>query len=501
MKFLQLVVIASIFSLSCSKSENIIEVEEPNNEKPQEPINLAPGNFEIFLGRVSDSWALVNWTKSLDPEDEEVKYNIILNGSLIAENISDLSYRFEGLDELTDYNGFIVAIDPDANERTHQFSFTTEKYYLKYLKKYDYGETNYGSGNASGSPYSMIKTIDNNYVIAGKSVRPNGNKFQFIVLKTDYEGNVIWKYFYDYELGDDWIFTIKESNDGGYLLVGGPFVLKLDINGNVSWDKRIDSYVDLSYAHLSTIGQLKSVQEDSNGNIYVVGGRGSEHPDIKQQGVLTKLDNTGNIIWEKIYEPSRRNFFNDIILNNSDNLIVLGSTETSGATTQSDEQIDFWVLTLDLEGNIIWESTFGDEKYDIPNQIIATSDNNFVAVGYGASIFKISNSGELIWSNTEHSAFDPTFSVSETNDNGFVTTGKYDFGDYGGLGISKYDSNGNLEWEKTIQEAFTYLIGYSILTEEDGGFRIAGTSFQNYYYGEERPYLLVYKTNPNGDYD
>ena len=486
--------------IGCSKDEAINEVIE----EEEEIVNLPPNNFDIEIVNISHKDATINWNEAIDPENDAVTYDIYLNQTLVVENITQLTYDLIELEELTDYSGKIIAKDTENNQREVTFSFQTEKYYLKYLKRFDYGTVNFGTtGFASGNPYSMIKSNDQNYIIAGASAFPNGNGFRFFVSKIDYDGNELWKKFYDYQVGDSWRFKIGKTSTG-FILAGHHHVLNLDNEGNVIWYKKIDSY-DIADGS----AEIQSVKQDAQGNIFLVGGRGSSDAEVIQEGVITKLNSNGDIIWEKTYKPSIRNFFNDFVINSSNELIILGSTETSGVTydewssgnfSTSNEKIDFWILKLNNEGEIIWESTFGDGKIDFPNQIISTSDNSFVVVGYGASLFKIDDSGNQVWSNTELSAYNPTFSISETNDNGFVTTGKFDFGDYGALAISKYDSNGNLEWEKSYQESFTYLSGYSILTENDGGYRIAGTSSKLNYYNDEKPNLLIFKTDPQGNH-
>ncbi|GAA4281911.1 hypothetical protein GCM10022260_23340 [Gaetbulibacter aestuarii] len=484
--------------IGCSKDDTINEIEEE-----EEIVNLAPNNFDIEIVNISHDGATINWNEAVDPESDIVTYDIYLNQALVIENITELTYQFNDLQELTNYSGKVIAKDTNNNETTITFTFQTEKYYLKYLKRYDYGQVNYGTvGYAPGSPYSMIKSDGQNYIVAGKSAFPNGNGYRFFVSKIDYDGNELWKKFYDYQVGDSWRFKIGKTSTG-FILAGHHHVLNLDNEGNVLWYKKIESY-DIADGS----AEIQSVKQDAQGNIFLVGGRGSEDPQVQQEAVLTKLNNSGEIIWEKVFKSSFRSFFNDLIIDSSDQLIILGSAETSGTTMEeyiqgpsSVEQIDFWVIKTNNEGEKIWENTFGDGKYDFPNQIISTSDNSFVVVGYGASLFKIDNSGNLVWSNTVLSTYNPTFSISETSDNGFVTTGKFDFGNYGALAISKYDSNGNLEWEKSYQESFNYLSGYSILVEDDGGYRIAGSSSKNYYYNDEKPYLLIFKTDPLGNHE
>ncbi len=494
------------FTTGCSKDDPIDKKDDPDKEViEEEKVNQPPNNFDVEIVNISHESATINWNEAVDPENEVVTYSLYLNQTIIIENTSQHLHKIIDLEEQTNYSGKIIAKDINDNQTETTFSFQTKKYYLKYLKKFDYGTANYGTtGYASGTPYSMIKTNDSKYIIAGKSASPDGSGPRFFVLKIDYAGNEIWKKFYDYEVGDSWRFKIGKTSTG-FVLAGHHHVLNLDNEGNVLWYKKIDGY-DIT----DTSAEIQSVKQDSQGNIFLVGGRSSSHVGTLQEGVLTKLSRNGEIIWEKTYKPSLRNFFNDLVINSNNELVVLGSTETSGFTYEmwlsgnfstSEEKIDFWVLKLDKDGEIIWENTFGDGKIDFPNQIISTSDNNFVVVGYGASLFKIDNSGNLVWSNTTLSAFNPTFSISETDDNGFVTTGKLDFGNYGALAISKYDSNGNLVWEKSYQESSTYLSGYAILAEDDGGFRIAGNSFKIYYHGDEKPGLLIFKTDPLGNHE
>lgn len=483
--------------IGCSNDDPINEVIE------EEIVNHPPNNFVVEIMNITHEGATINWTEAIDPERDVVTYTIYLNQKLIIENISELTYKVIGLEELTNHSGKIIAKDINNNKTETTFSFQTEKYYLKYLKRFDFGKVDHiSTGYAGGTPYSMIKTNDLKYIVAGKSSRQDANGNQFFVSKIDYEGNEIWKKYYDYQVGDSWLFKIANTSSG-FILAGNQHVLNLDHDGNVIWYKKIESY-DLGYYD----DQISSVKQDSKGNLFLVGSRGSTDGKVFKEAVLTKLSSTGNIIWEKKFSFSVRNIFNDLVINSFNELIILGSTDTSGTTYEEIlsgsnpvQQIDFWLLKLTNDGEIIWETTFGDVKLDFPTQLIATTDNCFVAVGYGGSLFKIDNSGKVVWRNTEPSAYIPTFSVAETKDNGFVTTGSFEFETFDALAISKYDSSGNLEWEKSYHEQDASIWGFVILSEDDGGYRIAGRWTKPYYYNDEKPNLLIFKTDPSGNHE
>ena len=497
MKKIYFTLLIAIFIIGCSKDDTINEIQEEQEEEII--VNLPPNNFNIEIVNISHETATIHWDEASDPESDAVNYDIYLNQTLVIENISELMYVFSNLEELTNYSGKIIAKDTENNQTEVTFSFQTEKYYLKYLKTYDFGEyVNGPNGLALGTAFSMIKANDQNYVIAGSSSF-NGNGQRFFVSKIDYEGNEIWKKFYDYQVGSSWNFKIIESITG-FILVGRHHVLSLDNQGNIIWYKKIDTY-DINDA----ASEIKSVAQDSNGNIFIVGGRGSSEPEVVQEAVLTKLSNSGEILWENIFIPSLRSFFNDVIINSSNELIILGSTETSGITwdeyingPSSIEEIDFWVLNITNEGDVLWENTFGDGRFDFPSKIITKSNGNYVFAGYSwgaydiseGRIFEINLDGTEIWNISNE--LSSTFSVAETLDGGFITTGHVDFGEYGALGIYKFSSNGIEEWNKKYQRSFTSLHGRSILIEEDGGYRVAS---------DDATELLIYKTDPEGNYE
>ena len=497
MKKIYFTLLIAIFIIGCSKDDTINEIQEEQEEEII--VNLPPNNFNIEIVNISHETATIHWDEASDPESDAVNYDIYLNQTLVIENISELMYVFSNLEELTNYSGKIIAKDTENNQTEVTFSFQTEKYYLKYLKTYDFGEyVNGPNGLALGTAFSMIKANDQNYVIAGSSSF-NGNGQRFFVSKIDYEGNEIWKKFYDYQVGSSWNFKIIESITG-FILVGRHHVLSLDNQGNIIWYKKIDTY-DINDA----ASEIKSVAQDSNGNIFIVGGRGSSEPEVVQEAVLTKLSNSGEILWENIFIPSLRSFFNDVIINSSNELIILGSTETSGITwdeyingPSSIEEIDFWVLNITNEGDVLWENTFGDGRFDFPSKIITKSNGNYAFAGYSwgaydiseGRIFEINLDGTEIWNISNE--LSSTFSVAETLDGGFITTGHVDFGEYGALGIYKFSSNGIEEWNKKHQRSFTSLHGRSILIEEDGGYRVAS---------DDATELLIYKTDPEGNYE
>ncbi|WP_282042749.1 fibronectin type III domain-containing protein [Winogradskyella flava] len=485
MKKFYSILIITFLIIGCSEDDTVNQIEE------EEIVNLPPNNFDIEIINISSESATISWNEAVDPENDAVTYDIYLNQVLIIENITELTYEFTDLEELTDYSGKIIATDSNDNETESTFTFQTEQYFLRFLKRYDFGEVNYGGtgGYAPGGPYCMIKSSNGNYIVVGSAGFPDGTGYRFFLSKIDYNGNELWKNFYDYYVGDSTDFKVIETSSG-YVLTGGTHLIKVDFDGNFVWNKEFVNNEVIGWA-----SEIKSIKQDNQGNLFIIGYRDSSDPDVTQEAFLMKLDESGNIIWENEYKPTNRNYFNDLVINSSNELIIVGSVETS---ENGYEENGYWILKLNNQGSIIWEHSFGFGNHGVPVQIIIKSNGNYAFVGF-ENIFEVSPDGTNVVNYPN--GLNYANSIAETLDNGFIVTGYNYFGDYGGLELIKYDASGNIQWNHIFQESFTYLSGRSVLTEDDGGYRIAGSSGKNFYYDEERPNLLIYKTDPDGNFE
>ncbi len=109
-------VLLAIIILGCSGDNEV-----------EENVNLAPTNFEITIGQISDRSATITWTSSSDPENSNISYQIFLNNELIENNISQLIYTFNKLSYETNHTGKIVATD-GIKKTTTDFSFKTQSF-------------------------------------------------------------------------------------------------------------------------------------------------------------------------------------------------------------------------------------------------------------------------------------------------------------------------------------------------------------------------------------
>jgi hypothetical protein len=113
----------------------------------------------------------------------------------------------------------------------------------KLLWSVQYGDTGFQSG------YMSKETPDGNYILCGQDATDGtfgGNDFLFI--KTDTSGNLIWHKTYGDSTTADLAYAITCTTDEGYVLAGEKmysmfdydmFLVKTDNIGNVQWERHI----------------------------------------------------------------------------------------------------------------------------------------------------------------------------------------------------------------------------------------------------------------------
>ncbi len=187
----------------------------------------------------------------------------------------------------------------------------------------------------------------------------------------------------------------------GYIYVAGhtfsfgngesdAWLLKYNLDGdlvwNITWGGSDDDWAEGVFVYGS--------------NIYVTGYTRSFSIDYNI--FVLKYDLDGNLIWSHIWGWGSDDHSMDIFV--YDNYIyVVGYTESLGAGSA-----DIYLLKFDLDGNLLWNVTWGGNNWDVGSDIFVY-DNNIYVVGstesrgagkWDVCLLKFDLDGNLIWNIT-----------------------------------------------------------------------------------------------------
>ena len=305
-------------------------------------------------------------------------------------------------------------------------------------------------GSEADVIYSIIQTKDRGYAVAGKTKSiASGEKAWVIKLNT--RGNKVWDNSFA-KRKDDEIFSIIQTKDGGYAVCGytgskdwgevDSWIIKLDETLNIGWDK---IFGGTGWDETNTMLQME------DGSFIVFGFVQSK--DIgREDGWIAKLDENGEMIWNKAFGGSQNDEVFSGIKTADGGYAVCGYTESKGAGGY-----DAWIAKLDENGEMVWDKAFGGIEAEVANSIIQTRDGGYTLAGYtwskGAGredvwVIKLDENGEVIWDKTfGGSDEDVARCIIQAEDGGYVLAG---YTESKGAGryddwVIKLDEKGNLE--------------------------------------------------------
>jgi len=246
--------------------------------------------------------------------------------------------------------------------------------------------------------------------------------------------------------------------------------IKLDKNGNMEWDEAFgEEGTDVA----------RSIIQTEDGGYAVVGSIWTKYAS-KQDFWLIKLGENGNKEWDKTFDEDENDIAYSLIQTEDRGYAIAGS-----AGLRVWGETNCWVIKLDAKGNIEWDSNFGGTGWDEIYSIIQTKDGSFITTGCvwskGAGrgdvrVAKLNKRGNLVWDKTfGGSENDETHSIIQTDDGGCAIAGftaSEDTGDRN-VWVIKLDKEGNQIWDKTIGGASEDWAN-SIVQTEDEGYMVAG---------------------------
>ncbi len=364
-------------------------------------------------------------------------------------------------------------------------------------------------GSNGEEAYSIDQTTDGGYIVAGKTrsndgdVSGNHGSYDYWIVKLDAAGDTSWTKC----LGgssSDYARSIRQTNDGGYIIAGYSESNNGDVSGNHGdydyWIVKLDAAGDTLWTKClggSSSDYAQSIRQTSDGGYIVAGTTWSNDGDVSgNHGSLdywiVKLDAAGDTLWTKCLGGSDKDYAYSIQQTSDGGYIVAGYTYSNdGDVSGNHGSSDSWIVKLDAAGDTLWTKCLGGSSSDYARSIRQTSDGGYIIAGYSKSndgdvsgnhgsydywIVKLDAAGDTLWTKclggSDHYY---ARSIQQTSDGGYIVAGSKDSLDYW---IIKLNSFGDSTWTKCLGGSKDDY-AQSIQQTNDGGYIIAGYSESN----------------------
>lgn len=301
--------------------------------------------------------------------------------------------------------------------------------------------------------------------------------------------------------GEDYGFSVQQTLDDGYVLAGRTtssgagdadmWLIKTNKNGSVQWTK---TFGGTDYEVAWSVEQTKDTG-------YIIVGSTYSYGNGQSDIWLVKTDTSGNLKWSKTFGDTSFDFGYAVQQTNDDGYVIAGITYASAVSMP-----DIWIIKTDQSGNVSWDTVWGDFNYDEQvSSIRQTSDNGYIISGVvylggfaEALMLKLSAGGSQEWFKL-FGGYDDEFgySAEQTYDGGYIlsgTTASIGAGATDGW-LVKTDANGNMQWNKTF--GGTSWDGFDGVAQTyDSGYVMAG---RTYSYGAGNADAWLVKTDVNGN--
>ena len=269
-----------------------------------------------------------------------------------------------------------------------------------------------GSSAQGGENESLTKTGDKE--LSDKTA-PNYGNMDYWMVKLDSKGNIQFQKTFGGKYEDE-LKSIEQTKDGGFILggysnspatiaskigtessgnktqdnigVGDFWVLKLDKDGEITWQKTLGGDQD---------DNLYVVHQTYDGN-YILGGNSNSNATNQksksnENGTdfwVIKLDTQGETIWQETYNIGKVDVLTSLI-ENDDHSVLLGGFAQSESSTQPSpmerervdkkEINDYVAIKITERGEETWRQSVGSKGEDLLKKAIETRDGGYLLAG------------------------------------------------------------------------------------------------------------------------
>jgi hypothetical protein len=278
--------------------------------------------------------------------------------------------------------------------------------------------------------YAVEQLSDSGYAVAGYTNSYGSGGYDGYLVRTDKNGDSLWTKTYG-TANWDFIYSLKKTSDNGFVLAGNSYgnlsgsseawVLKADSSGVVEWSKQLAIPLE---SFLNTI--IETPENDFVAVGYNTGGiNGSE--DI----LVLKVNSAGDSLWTHSFGNTGNDVGTAVDLTGDGNYMVGGTIENTATNFG-----DYYMLKINTSGSEQWHQEFISSAGDFLYSIRQLNNGGYVTCGLtnGAgggngdvSLILTYPDGGFSSSGTYGTPQnDIAYDLDKCSDNGFIIVGKTD---------------------------------------------------------------------------
>ncbi len=260
--------------------------------------------------------------------------------------------------------------------------------------------------------YDLVQTDDGGYFFSGfldivasggagstkvgSSLTAHGVG-EFWGTKIDSQGNIEWRKFFG-GTNNDRSYGLVKSHDGGFIMTGfsesddtdisntkGSYdfwLVKVNGDGEFIWERSFGGTgIDVSY----------DIENTDDGAYVVVGHSFSTDKDVSENHGesdvwLIKVDEEGELIWERTYGGSAFDSANSVKLASDGGFLIAGNSRSSDQDLNTNMgENDMWMIKTDANGILEWQISVGGTGIDMGLDALEHGPDSYILVGESGS--------------------------------------------------------------------------------------------------------------------
>ena len=353
--------------------------------------------------------------------------------------------------------GFTNSTDGDIQDK----DISVNDYWILKFDRFSvlqWSKTIGGSKDDRGQ--DLVQTADGGYALVGYAMSDDGdgsNNEGFHdnwIVRLNPQGDIMWEKSFGFA-GHDHSYEVIVTSDGGLFFSGFLDVTASGGAGNDGlfnhgvgefWGTKIDANGELLWRRYfggSSNDRSYSVTETNTGDLVLVGASESEDFDISNpKGSydmwVVKVSASGDFIWEKSYGGSGIDHAYGVVSTSDGGVLIAGDTNSNDQdVSRSFGGTDAWLIKLDQDGELEWESTYGGSDFDTLASIRRCRNGDVLLIGNTKSpeaqtvgendlwIMRCTSEGGIIWQRTYGgSAIDFGYDAAELADGRIIWAGE-----------------------------------------------------------------------------